>query len=62
MLRSLPQNEVTVMVLNEIAVHFGRGFFYYLPSRAAWRTLSKGGDRLPESKSSLAPGQVYRND
>lgn len=35
--RPLPNNEVMVMALNEIAAHHGSGFFFYLPSKNATR-------------------------
>lgn len=48
--RILPQNEVTVMALNEIAVYAGRGFFQHLPSRDVWKT--------PANEGLMPPGRV----
>jgi hypothetical protein len=34
--RWLPPNEIDSMALNEIAVTFGSGFFFFLPNRHGW--------------------------
>lgn len=36
--RILPGNEVTAMALNELAASRGRGFFFYMLTREAWKT------------------------
>jgi len=55
--RGLPDNETLVMALNEIAAERGRGFFYYLPFREAWKKHD-GVDLLPVSRRPTAPGYV----
>jgi hypothetical protein len=55
--RELPGNEVLVMALNEIAAEQGRGFYYYLPFREAWKKHDSI-DLLPVSRRPVAPGYV----
>lgn len=53
--RVLPENEVAVLALNEIAAERRRGYFLHLPSRSAWASLSDE-DRTPAERSPLLPG------
>ena len=55
--RELPDNEVLVMALNEISAERGRGFFYYLPFREAWKKHDSI-NLLPISRRPVAPGYV----
>lgn len=57
-MRDLPGNEILVMALNEIAADRGRGFFFYLPFREAWKKTDSL-DLLPASRIPSAPGQVH---
>lgn len=54
-LRELPDNEVLVMALNESAAAQGRGFYYYLPFREAWKKHDSV-NLLPKSRVPIAPG------
>lgn len=53
--RTLTENEVTVLALNEIAAEHGRGFFFHLPSRLAW-TSAVDRRRLPTERIPKPPG------
>ena len=51
--RVLPENEVAVMALNEIAAIRGLGFFFHLKSRTCWREAPQD---CPRSRASPRPG------
>ncbi|KAG8532801.1 uncharacterized protein KY384_002679 [Bacidia gigantensis] len=57
-LRHLQKNEILTLMLNEVAVLKGRGFFQHLRNRESW--LKKPPVTIcPESRASTAPGIVY---
>lgn len=56
-IRLLPPNEITVMALNEICAHRGRGFFFFFKSRDAWKKPPST-MLCPPSRAPPQPGSV----
>lgn len=54
--RALPKNEIIAMALNEIAVRYGRGFFFHLLSRRGWTPKLPGEGICPSGRLSPKPG------
>lgn len=51
--RPMPKHEILVMALNEIAVHHGYGFFFYLPSKDGQRK-NPSQEHCPSSRLPLS--------
>lgn len=57
--RNLPENEIAVMALNEVAADRGRGFFFHFRNRDCWKKAK--GDTCPTSRTPILQPMFARH-